>query len=65
MFVREIRRALGGYIARDDGAAASEVALMLLILGACAATALHAMGVREARFVLSLNDFLASHPLRG
>jgi len=64
MFVQDFRLALGRYIAHEDGAAASEFALMLLVLGGCAATALHAMGVKEARFVLSLNDFLGSHPPR-
>ena len=39
-------RVLADYAAAQSGSSASEVALMLLILGGCAVTALHALGVR-------------------
>jgi hypothetical protein len=39
-------RALAHYVSAEDGASASEFALMLLILGGCVATALHTLGAR-------------------
>ncbi len=53
------------YASAEDGSSASEFALMLLILGGCVATALHALGAHEGRLVISLSDLLASHPPRG
>ena len=58
-------RAFVLYASAEDGSSASEFALMLLILGGCVATALHALGTREGRLVISLSDLLASHPPRG
>jgi Flp pilus assembly pilin Flp len=39
-----MNRVLKSYVSSEDGASASEFALMLLILGGCVATALHALG---------------------
>jgi hypothetical protein len=58
-------RGFARYASAEDGASASEFALMLLILGGCVATALHVLGTREGRLVISLNDLLASHPTSG
>jgi len=41
-------RKIALYAAAEDGASASEFALMLLILGGCVATALHALGAGHA-----------------
>ena len=41
---RRAGKALVGYVRSEAGTSASEVALMLLILGGCVATALHALG---------------------
>jgi hypothetical protein len=43
---RTVWRTLSGYAGAEDGSSASEFALMLLILGGCAVTALHALGAR-------------------
>jgi hypothetical protein len=43
---RRAWRTLSGYAAAEDGSSASEFALMLLILGGCVVTAVHALGAR-------------------
>jgi hypothetical protein len=60
-----IRNTLIGYIRSEAGTSASEVALMLLIIGGCIATALHALGAHQGRLVISLSEFLSSHIARG
>ena len=44
-FAQTLWRTLSGYAAAENGSSASEFALMLLVLGGCAVTALHALGV--------------------
>ena len=54
-----------GSASADSGAAASEVALMLLIIGGCIATGLHALGAHQGRLVISLSELLSSQIGRG
>lgn len=63
--VKSFRGAFVRYASAEDGTSVSEFALMLLILGGCVATALHVLGAREGRLVISLNDLLAPHATRG
>jgi hypothetical protein len=63
--MNRIITALNGYALSETGASASEVALMLLIIGGCIATGLHALGAGQGRLVISLNEFLSSHVARG
>ena len=44
--LKSFSRALVRYASAEDGASASEFALMLLILGGCVATGLHALAAR-------------------
>jgi hypothetical protein len=60
-----IRDKIAGYVASESGTSASEVALMLLIIGGCIATGLHALGAGHGRLVVSLSEFLTSHVGRG
>jgi hypothetical protein len=53
-----IRDIIAGYFASESGASASEVALMLLIIGGCIATGLHALGAGHGRLVISLSEIL-------
>jgi hypothetical protein len=60
-----IRNTLAGYASSEAGASASEMALMLLIIGGCIATGLHALGAHHERLVISLSELLSSHIARG
>ena len=61
----QIKHSLVVYARSETGAAASEVALMLLIIGGCIATGLHALGAHQGRLVISLSELLSAQIARG
>ncbi|HEY2481466.1 MAG TPA: hypothetical protein VGI30_04630, partial [Caulobacteraceae bacterium] len=59
------RNTLVSYARSETGSSASEMALMLLIIGGCIATGLHALGAHQGRLVISLGELLSAHIARG